>query len=139
MESVEWLRGLSRHVRVDSILMYLVLFNRIQRCAEQLRTDEIRSILLETFKFRKQCRLKQCQEHRRDVRISDKVSSSSLKRDADAVDIADYRLLIEIDIIRCCRCELSAADHNTFFILSNTPETISTELLELAGRKPMLL
>ena len=139
MESVERLRGLSRHIRVDSILMYLVLFNRIQRCAEQLRTDEIRSILLETFKFRKQCRLKQCQEHRRDVRVSDKVSSGGLERNADAVDVADYRLLVEIDIIGCSGCELSATDHNTFFILSDTPETISTELLELAGRKPMLL
>lgn len=139
MEFVEWLRGLSRHVRVDSILMYLVLFNQIQRCTEQLRTDEIRSILLETFKFRKQCGLKQYQKHRRDIRISDKVSSSSLKRNADAVDVADYRLLIEIDIIRCSRCELSAADHNTFFILSDTPEAISTELLKLAGCKSMLL
>lgn len=119
--------------------MYLVLFNRIQRCAEQLRTDEIRSILLETFKFRKQRRLEQCQKHRRDIRISDKVSSSSLKRNADAVDVADYRLLIEIDIIRCSGCELSAADHNTLFILSDTPEAISTELLELTGCKSVLL
>ena len=139
MESVEWLRGLSRHIRVDSVPMYLVLFNRIQRCAEQLRTDEIRSILLETFKFRKQCRLEQCQKHRGDVRVSDKVPSSGLKRDADAVDVADYGLLIEIDIICCSGCELSAADHNTFFILSDTPEAISAELLELTGCKPVFL
>lgn len=139
MEFVEWLRGLSRHVRVDSILMYLVLFNQIQRCTEQLRTDEIRSILLETFKFRKQCGLKQYQKHRRDIRISDKVSSSSLKRNADAVDVADYRLLIEIDIVGCSGCELSATDHNALFILSDTPEAISTELLELTGCKSVLL
>lgn len=139
MESVEWLRGLSRHVRVDSILMYLVLFNRIQRCTEQLRTDEIRSILLETFKFRKQCGLKQCQKHRRDIRISDKISSSGLKRNADAVDVADYRLLIEINIVGCSGCELSATDHNALFILSDTPEAISTELLKLTGCKSVLL
>jgi hypothetical protein len=48
-------------------------------------------------------------------------------------------LLIEIDIIRCSRCELSAADHNTLFILSDTPEAISTELLELTGCKSVLL
>lgn len=139
MEPVEWLRRLSRHVRIDSILMYLVLFDRIQRRTEQLRTDELCSILLETFKFRKQCRLKQCQEHRRDIRIADKISSGGLKRNADAVDVADYRLLIEIDIIGGGRCQLSATDYNTFFILTDTPETISTELLELAGCKSVFL
>lgn len=139
MESVERLRRLSGHVRIDSILMYLVLFDRIQRCAEQLRTYELRNILLETFKFRKQCGLKQCQKHRRDIRISDKISSSGLKRNADAVDVTDYRLLIEIDIIGCSGCELSATDHNTLFILSDTPEAISTELLELTGCKSVLL